>query len=315
MVICAHIVQLVRAAPALFPVQQPSLQPAARNDRVGLEQFQSGTGLHLGRNYAQKVVLLPDAVDGCYLAPFRDEFQASGKLEGALLLPVEIDAYDHVVEHERRLCENSRAGYGVEIQLVVEHPVIGNFPVAPADLLGAGPVGYDFEGNALRAQKTYAYLFFLSGQSPFYHLLFLFAYAHFAQHLFQKGGSGLLIVFFIYAHKDSRHIGGSRTDFQPIRPIAVIMAGALGASEHHKGSILSSLAIGVEVELGLALPFLPGGAVQKTIEELGHRLAGRSLQRKDSVDIVRVVVQCGILYAGKRLGRGIQKLVHSQLQG
>ena len=74
------------------------------------------------------------------MVAFDYEFQASGILERAFLLPMEVYAYGDVVEYERGLREERGQGHRVEVQLIVEHTVICDPSIAPAHLLGAGAV-------------------------------------------------------------------------------------------------------------------------------------------------------------------------------
>lgn len=102
--------------------------PGTGNDRVCLEELQSGRSLHLGGDHTQKIVLDPDDVHGRDLVPVHDELESPRELLRHLPFPMEIHTDSHSVKDERRFGEHSGLSLSLEDQLIVKDSVIGNAP-------------------------------------------------------------------------------------------------------------------------------------------------------------------------------------------
>ena len=89
---------------------------------------------------------------------------------------MEIHAYGHSVEDERRLGEHRRHCPGIEDELVVQCPVVGKPPVLEADPLAACAVRYDFKFNFLSGHDSDLELRLCPGQFPDYLFLGLRVY-------------------------------------------------------------------------------------------------------------------------------------------
>ena len=76
-------------------------QPAAGNDRMGLQQFERRVGAHLTRDDAQQVILNAQHVDGRELAILDDEVQRALKRLVLLSFPVETHTDGHRLERKR----------------------------------------------------------------------------------------------------------------------------------------------------------------------------------------------------------------------
>ena len=115
--------------PAPGPGENLRHNPRTGNDGVGLEKFKGRGGFHLRRNDAHKVILHAHHIDCCQSVLPGHNLQSTGKTLTFLLLPVETFSDDHIVKHERSLGKHCRKGVLPEIELIVESPVILDFPL------------------------------------------------------------------------------------------------------------------------------------------------------------------------------------------
>ena len=304
----------VRSGETAPPVVNPERKPAAGDHRMGLEQLKRGAGLHLGGDDAEQVVLHPDAVHGGEHVVLHYELQAAGELERALLLPVEVLAYHHVMKYEGGLGEQGRARDRVEVELVVEHAVVGYTAVAPAHPLGAGAVGDDLEDDLPRGKYAHGYQRLAAGEPPFYHGLLVRVDCHLGEQAAQQFGGGLVEVLPERSDEHSGDVGCAGADGQVVLAFGVVVVRALPGAHDHECAVFAFLAVGVEVELRLYLPFRPVGAVQQAVEQLGERLGGGRLEGEDSVDEAGIAVERGVLDRGEGFAGAVKESVDRLLE-
>ena len=227
---------------------------------------------------------------------------------------MEIYPYDHVIEYERGFSKQGRKCHGVEIELIVEHSVVGNAAVVPLHRLRTGAVRDDFKAYLFGGQQSYRYFLLMPGKTPHYHILLVLTYTHLREQFLQKSSICLVIVFPERSHKQPRNIRSPRTYGQMVRPFAVEMMGTLGGAHHHNGTILTVLDISIQIEHRLFFPFTTVRTIKQPVKEFGKRLGGSGLESEYPPGISVELVQACILHCGKRLTRMVQKLVHHLFQ-
>ena len=282
---------------------------------MSLEELQRSVRVHLGRYYAQQVVLQPYPVHRPYPVPLHYEAQAPGETAGNLLLPVESYAYGHVVQDEGRLAEEGGARHRVEGELVVEGAVVVDLPVRPTHALGAGSVGDDLEDYLPCGHYAYVDLGLGAGEAPYHERIVLLAHGHLVHHLPELFLGDLPEILLPGDDEVSRHVGGAGAHREMLLPFREVVMGAQVGAQDHSGAELAVLVPGIEVEAGFALPFPARRAFQQAVEELGHRLLGSGLEDVYPAGEAFELVESGVLHAFELAGGAVQGLVRCQFEG
>ena len=278
------IVEGIRHRGFLFslPVGDLRHHPGPGDDRMGLQELRRGGGLHLGGDDAEEVVLDADDIDSHHLPFVHDELEGAGELLVLLPLPMEVHADGHPVQDERRLGEESGDGGRLEDEFIVEGAVIVDFTFPVGDLLRAGAVGDDLEGDFRTGKDAHLDLGLGADKAPEEALLLLFGEGYLPEDFRQDFRGKALIVGDFRNHEKAGHVGGAGTQGEVVLPFRVIMMRPVGRPAHHHGAVLPFAEKGQGVETGFGLPFRDVAAVQQAVEHFRHGLGRLRAEEEDT---------------------------------
>ena len=157
---------------------------------------------------------------------------------------MEIHAYGHSVEDERRLGEHRRHCPGIEEELVVQCPVVGKPSVLETYPLAAGPVRYDFKFYFLSGHDSDLELRLCPGQFPDYLFLGLPINGHLGKHFTDQLRIDFGKVIRLRNNEKASHVGASGTHCKMVVAFGKIMMGAVPFTGHKHCPVFPETAVG-----------------------------------------------------------------------